>query len=162
MVVYRQKDGLSRDLMFPVLRERQDRLWAGSEEGVLQRFRGEPKDRAQREWRFKPPIRMLFEQRDGRVWAGVGDSLIRFQGDSMAVFGKGQGLAAVPVTAMAEGVDGAVWVGTALGVQRLEDGQFGPVVAGPGGRQTVVSMHADDAGHLWALTISGLNRIAGT
>jgi len=32
-----------------------------------------------------------------------GDSLIRFQGDSMTVYGKGEGLAAVPVTAMAEG-----------------------------------------------------------
>ena len=80
----------------------------------------------------------------------------------MAVFGKGQGLAAVPVTAMAEGVDGAIWVGTALGVQRFDDGQFGPVLARPGPRQTVLSMHADAAGHLWVLTMSGLNRIAGT
>ena len=40
--------------------------------GVLQRFRGEPKGRAQREWRFQPPIRLLFEQRDGTVWAGFG------------------------------------------------------------------------------------------
>ena len=162
MVVYRQKDGLSRDLMFPVMRDRQDNLWAGSEEGVLQKFRGEPKGRAQREWRFKPPIRMLFEQRDGRVWAGVGDSLIRFQGDSMAVFGKGQGLAAVPVTAMAEAADGALWVGTARGVQRFGDGQFGPVLARPGGRQTVYSMHVDAAGRVWAQTNSGLNRIDGT
>ena len=80
----------------------------------------------------------------------------------MAVFGKGQGLAAVPVTAMAEGADGAIWVGTALGVQRFDDGRFGPVLARPGPRQMVLSMHADAAGHLWALTMSGLNRIAGT
>jgi len=80
----------------------------------------------------------------------------------MAVFGKGQGLASVPVTAMAEGADGAIWVGTALGVQRLDGGQFGPVLARPGGRQTVLSMHADNAGSLWAITDSGLNRIAGT
>src|ERR1035438_6721336 len=82
MVVYRQKDGLSGDLMWPVIRDRQNNLWAGSEEGILQRFRGEPKGRAQREWRFKPPIRTLFEQRDGTVWASSGDSLIRFPGES--------------------------------------------------------------------------------
>jgi signal transduction histidine kinase/CheY-like chemotaxis protein/ligand-binding sensor domain-containing protein len=162
MVVYRQKDGLSRDMMFPVLRDRHDNLWAGSEEGVLQRFRGEPKGRAQREWRFKPPIRTLFEQRDGTVWAASGDSLIRFQGDSMAVFGKGQGLAAVPVTAMDESVDGAMWVGTALGVQRFDHGQFGPVLARSKGRQTVYAMHVDAAGRVWAQTNSGLNRIDGT
>jgi signal transduction histidine kinase len=96
------------------------------------------------------------------VWTASGDSLIRFQGDSMVAFGKGQGLAAVPVTAMAEGVDGAVWVGTALGVQRLDGGQFGPVLTRPGPRQMVLNMHADKAGHLWVVTVAGLNRIAGT
>ena len=162
VVVYGSKDGLARDLMFPVIRDRQNNLWAGSEDGVLQRFRGEPKGRAQREWRFKPAIRLLFEQRNGTVWAASGDSLIGFQGDSMVVFGKPQGLASVPVTAMAEGTDGAIWVGTALGVQRLDGGKFGPVLARPGGRQTVTGIYVDHAGHVWAATSAGLNRIAGT
>jgi len=160
--VYRQKDGLSSGLMFPVLRDRWNNLWAASEEGVVQRFRGEPKGHAQREWRFKPPIRTLFEQRDGTVWASSGDGLIRFQGDSVAIFGKGLGLAAVPVTAIEESVDGSIWVGTALGVQRFVDGQFGPLLARSGGRQMVYGLHADAAGHVWAQTSSGLNRIDGT
>jgi signal transduction histidine kinase/CheY-like chemotaxis protein/ligand-binding sensor domain-containing protein len=162
VVAYGRKDGLSRDAMWPVIRDRHNNLWVGSDVGVLQRFRGEPKGRAQGEWKFKPPIRTLFEQRDGAVWAASGDSLIRFQGDSMVVYGTQQGLAAVPVTAMAEGADGAVWVGTALGVQRFDGRRFGPVLARPGKRQTVVSMHGDAAGSLWAVTNSGLNRIAGT
>jgi len=138
ITVYGQKDGLSRDAMWPVIRDRHNNLWAGSDVGVLQRFRGEPKGPPQREWKFQPPIRLLFEQRDGTVWASSGDSLIRFQGESVAIYGKAQGLAAVPVTAMAEGLDGAIWVGTARGVQRFGEGQFGPVLARPGGRQTVV------------------------
>lgn len=163
VAVYGSRDELSRNLMWPVIRDRQNNLWAGSEEGVLRRFRGEPKGQAQRSWRFQGPIRLVFEQSNGTVWAASADSLIGLQGDSMAVFGKPQGLAAVPVTAMSEGVDGTVWVGTALGVQRLDHGQFGPVLARPGKlRQTVLSMHADGAGRLWALTSSGLNRIAGT
>ena len=161
-MVYRSKDGLSRDAMFPVIRDRHNNLWAASDVGVLQRFRGEPKGRAQREWKFQPPVRLLFEQRDGTVWAGSGDSLIRFQGDSMAVFGMAQGLAAVPLMAMAEGADRTIWMGTARGVQRFDDGHFGPVLARPGPRQTVLSMHADAAGRLWAQTYSGLNRIDGT
>src|ERR1035437_9979366 len=80
----------------------------------------------------------------------------------MVVFGKPQGLASVPVTAMAEGTDGAIWVGTALGVQRLDGGKFGPVLARPGGRQTVTGIYVDHAGHVWAATSAGLNRIAGT
>jgi len=162
MVTYGSKDGLSGDLIWPVIRDRRNNLWAGSEEGILQKFRGEPSGRAERAWRFKPPIRTLFEQRDGVVWASSGDSLIRFRGDSVAVFGTAQGLAAVPVTAMAEGAGGALWVGTALGVQQFDRGRFGPVLARPGGRQTVYSMHTDTAGHVWAQTNSGLNRIAGT
>jgi signal transduction histidine kinase/CheY-like chemotaxis protein/ligand-binding sensor domain-containing protein len=162
VVVYRSKDGLSRDAMFPVIRDRHNNLWAASDVGVLQRFRGEPKGRAQREWKFQPPVRLLFEQRDGTMWAASGDSLIRFQGDSVAVFGMAQGLAAVPLMAMAEGADRAIWVGTARGVQRFDDGHFGPVLARPGPRQTVLSMHADAAGRLWAQTYSGLNRIDGT
>jgi signal transduction histidine kinase/ligand-binding sensor domain-containing protein/DNA-binding response OmpR family regulator len=162
VAVYRQKDGLSRDAMWPVIRDRHNNVWAGSEEGVLQEFRGEPAGRAEREWKFKPPIRTLFEQRDGTVWAASGDSLMRFQGDSMTVFGQGQGLASAPVTAMAESGDGSIWVGMARGVQRLDHGRFGPVLARPGKRQTVYSMLVDAAGHVWAQTNSGLNRIDGT
>jgi ligand-binding sensor domain-containing protein len=161
VVVY-GKDDPSRNLMWPVIRDRHDNLWAGSEDGVLREFRGEPKGQPRRQWRFTRPIRLLFEQRDGTVWVASGDSLIRFEGDSMVVFGKGQGLAAVPVTAAAEGADGAIWVGTGLGVQRLDGGQFGPVLTRPGPRQMVLNMHADQAGHLWVVTIAGLNRIAGT
>jgi signal transduction histidine kinase/CheY-like chemotaxis protein/ligand-binding sensor domain-containing protein len=161
ITVYGAKDGHSRELMWPVIRDRRDNLWAASEDGVLRRFRGEPQGPPQRAWKLQRPIRLLFEQRNGAVWAASADSLIGFQGDSMTVFGKAQGLAAVPVTAMAEGPDGAIWVGTALGVQQLDHGQFGPVLARPGPRQTVLSLYADGAGHLWALTMSGLNRIAG-
>jgi signal transduction histidine kinase/ligand-binding sensor domain-containing protein/DNA-binding response OmpR family regulator len=161
VTVYDSKNGLSSDLMFPVIRDRHNKLWAASEEGVLQRFRGEPNGRPEREWKFKPPVRLLFEQRDGTVWAASADSLVRFQGDSTTVFGKAEGLASVPVMALAEGIDGAIWVGTTLGVQRLDHGQFGPVLARPKGRQSVSCIHIDAAGHVWALTSSGLNRIDG-
>src|SRR5271157_1423022 len=161
MEVYRRKDGLERDLMFPVIRDRHGNLWAGSEEGVLQRFRGEPRGEAERRWKFTPPIRSLFEQRDGTVWASTGDRLLRFRGEAMDVFGKPQGLAALPVTAMEEGPDGAIWVGTGLGVQRFDGQRFGRLMARPGRRQTVYSIHADAAGRAWAQTNSGLNRIDG-
>ena len=162
MTIYRQKDGLARDLMFPVICDRHNNVWAGSEEGLVQQFRGEPRGHPEREWKFKPPIRSMFEQRDGTVWIATGDSFIRFRGDSMTVFGKSQGVASVPVTAMAEGVDGTIWVGSAAGVQRFDGKKFGPVLTRPGRRQTVYSIHADAAGHVWAQTNSGLNRIDGT
>jgi signal transduction histidine kinase/CheY-like chemotaxis protein len=162
LVVYNSDDRAWRSLMWPVIRDRRNNLWTASEEGVLRRFRGDPKGQPQREWRFQRPIRLLFEQRNGTVWAASGDSLIGVHGDSIAVFGKEQGLTSVPVIAMAEGADGTVWVGTARGVQHLAGGQFGPLLTRPGGHQNVASMFADDAGTVWAITTSGLNRIAGT
>jgi signal transduction histidine kinase/CheY-like chemotaxis protein/ligand-binding sensor domain-containing protein len=161
LAVYRSKQGLARDMMWPVLRDRRNNLWTGSEEGILQRFRGEPRGAAERQWKFAPPIRRLFEQRNGTVWAASGDSLIGIQGEAETVLGKPQGLAAVPVTAIAEDAGGALWVGTALGVQRLEGGRFGPLLARPGGCQTVSTLYADGSGRVWAVTNSGLNRIDG-
>jgi ligand-binding sensor domain-containing protein len=69
VAVYGRKDGLSRDAMWPVIRDRQNRVWAGSDVGVLQRFRGEPNGQAQREWKFKPPIRHAVR---ATGWHGVG------------------------------------------------------------------------------------------
>jgi signal transduction histidine kinase/CheY-like chemotaxis protein len=108
-------------------------------------------------------VGLLFEQRNGTVWAGSGDGVIRFQGDSMTAFGKPQGLAALPATAMAEDADGTVWVATSSGVQRLVNGQFGPVLARPGATgQSVLGMYGDSAGSMWVMSRSGLNRIAGS
>jgi signal transduction histidine kinase/DNA-binding response OmpR family regulator len=53
-------------------------------------------------------------------------------------------------------------VGTALGVQRLDGGRFGPLLARAGPRQNVLCMQTDSAGRVWALTLAGLNRIDGT
>ena len=135
----RPKDGLSRDLMWPVIRDRQNNLWAGFRRWRPAKVsRGTERPAAARVEVSALPSVCCLSSGMARCGPASGDSLIRFQGDSMAVFGKGQGLAAVPVTAMAEGVDGAIWVGTALGVQRLDGGQFGPVLARPGARQMVL------------------------
>ena len=162
VAVYDSRDGLARDLMFPAIRDRHNNLWAASEQGDLQMFRGAPHGGAERQWHFKPPIRLLFEQRNGTVWAGAGDSLIRIEGTSTTAFGKPQGLAALPVTAMAEDADGVLWVGSVLGTQRFDGHAFGPPLARPGGRQNVSSLYGDIDGHMWAVTNSGLNLIDGT
>jgi signal transduction histidine kinase/ligand-binding sensor domain-containing protein/DNA-binding response OmpR family regulator len=160
--VYGSKDGLRSDLMWPVIRDRRNNLWAGNEAGVLQQFRGEPHGPPLAQWKFTPPIRSLFEQRDGTVWAATGDSLIRFRDGAAQAFGKPQGLASAPVYAMAEGSGGTLWVGTAAGVQNFDGVRFGPALARPGERRTVSCLHSDAAGRLWVLTSSGLSRIDGT
>ncbi len=161
--VYGARDGLASDLSWPVLRDRSNNVWAGNENGVLQEFRGEPKGRPQRAWKLHGPVSLLFEQRDGSVWASSVQELLHFQGDTVSALGAAQGLARLPVWAMAEGPDGSLWVGSEAGVQQFRDGRFLPPL-GMGGKsayRTVSSIHVDSQGYLWAGTINGLMRVAG-
>ena len=161
--VYGAKDGLSTDLAWPVLRDGSNNLWAGSESGILQRFRGEPRGRAERIWQLHGSVVLLFEQGDGSVWAGSRGELLRFQGDTVSVLGAAQGLASLPLNAMAEGPDGSLWVGHDEGVQQFRDGRFLPPVArDPGAkRHIVLSVHIDSQGYVWVATVNGLVRMAG-
>jgi hypothetical protein len=108
---YGVKDGLLNTFASPVLSDHRNNLWIGYENGALQRFGGGPHRQAQRVWRFSGPIRLLFEQGDGTVWASTRDKLVRIVGDSMSAFGEEHGLAAVPVTAMAEVSGGGLSMG---------------------------------------------------
>jgi signal transduction histidine kinase/CheY-like chemotaxis protein/ligand-binding sensor domain-containing protein len=161
--VYGARDGLSTDLAWPVLHDGSNNLWAGSESGILQRFRGEPKGPAQRTWQLHGPIALLFQQRDGSVWASSREELMRFQGDTVSVWGAAQGVAKLPLNAMMEGPDGSLWVGNDEGVQQFRDGRFLPPVAGnpKAGKHIVLGLHVDSQGWLWGATDTGLMRIAG-
>ena len=161
--VYGARDGLATDLAWPVLRDRAGNFWAGCESGVLQQFRGEPGGQPRRSWKLHGPIALLFEQRDGSVWASSREELMRFQGDTVTLFGAAQGLAKLPLNAMAEGPGGSVWVGNDEGVQQFRDGRFlPPVVRNPKiKRHIVLGIHIDSQGYLWAATGDGLMRLAG-
>jgi len=161
--VYGARDGLSTDLAWPVLCDRSGSVWAGCESGALQQFRGEPRGRAERTWQLHGSVALLFEQRDGSVWASSREELMRFQGDTVTVFGPAQGLTKLPLNAMAEGSDGALWVGHDEGVQEFRDGRFLPPVARDpkAKRHIVLSVHSDSQRYLWVATVNGLARVAG-
>jgi signal transduction histidine kinase/CheY-like chemotaxis protein/ligand-binding sensor domain-containing protein len=161
--VYGVRDGLSTDMAWPVLRDRSGNVWAGCESGVLQQFRGEPKGHPRRSWKLHGPVALLFEQRDGTVWASSREELMRFQGDTVSVFGRAQGLASLPLNAMAEGSDGTLWMGHDQGIQQFLDGRFlPPLLRDPKARKHIVlSIHVDPQGYLWGATGDGLMRVAG-
>jgi len=161
--VYGAKDGLSTDLTWPVLRDRANNFWAGCESGALQEFRGEPGGPARRSWQLHGPIAVLFEQRDGSVWASSREELRRFQGDKVTALGQAQGLARLPLNAMAEGPDGSLWVANDDGIQQFRDGRFLPplVQDAKAKRHIVLGIHIDSHGYLWGTSVGGLMRIAG-
>jgi ligand-binding sensor domain-containing protein len=153
------------DLIWPVLRDRDGDLWAGSEDGALHWFRGADliDPAARRTWQLSAPVRTIFQQSDGTVWVGTTSALRRFIHGRMSVLGKEEGLASGFVAAIAERADGSMWVGTGSGLQEFRAGRFLPPITKAQGLAgtNVVDLYEDGERNLWVLTEGGINRISG-
>jgi signal transduction histidine kinase/ligand-binding sensor domain-containing protein len=117
-------------------------------------------------WRFNPDHpstiekvdvfgpRTLIEDRDGSIWAGTGESLVRLKKPSVQRI-TNLGLAnAVDTTP-----DGDVWVSTGDGVMRFPPGESSlalPVLSDV----TISALHADQSGAVWITSDKNLIRVA--
>ncbi len=118
----------------------------------------------QEEGLFQPTIYSILQTRDGFLWLGTQDSLIRFDGVHFREFAEGASiLHGSLIRAMAEDKQGNLWVGS-LG--------SGLVRITPGGRveqysiknglpsDTVFGLTTDPDGSVWASTNEGLAQIS--
>ncbi len=69
-------------------------------------------------------VQALVQTRDGFVWLGTEAGLVRFDGNSFAVFDKNStpALPGNDVRCLLETHDGALWIGTSEGLARWKDG----------------------------------------
>ena len=69
-------------------------------------------------------VQALAQTRDGFVWLGTEVGLVRFDGNSFAVFDKNStpALPGSDVRCLLETRDGALWIGTGEGLARWKDG----------------------------------------
>ncbi len=84
-------------------------------------------------------IRVLYQDRDGLVWAGTNAGLYVFDGVGFLRMGGEQGFESSAVVGMAEDASGDLWVATLAGMQLRHQGRFAvvepaghPLVADPG------------------------------
>lgn len=93
--------------------------------------------------------------RDGAVWIGTSEGLVKWSDGKFALIGEAQGLPRVQIRAMAADAEGTLWV-SALdeGVFRGSNGQFARLEgAGP---KAAYSLMADRDGSIWAGAGDGL------
>jgi signal transduction histidine kinase/AraC-like DNA-binding protein len=96
----------------------------------------------------------LYGDRDGRVWAGAGGLLFRYDGRSWTSFPASSGGPEATVRAFAPTRDGALWMGTnGGGLTRYREGTFARVTHADGLPSDLVrSLYQDADGWLWVGT----------
>lgn len=105
----------------------------------------------------------LQQGRDGYVWLGTQEGLVRFDGVRFAVFSKDntQAMANHHITALHEGLDGRLWIGTPRGLLSYRGG----LVTGhstTSGPESITALQEDETGVLWVGTSGrGLHRLGG-
>jgi ligand-binding sensor domain-containing protein len=127
---YGKAAGLEDDRTIALHLDLENRLWAGTSEGLFRSNSLEPKLRFERQLPPGTGPRTTFfgflTDREGRVWVTSAQGLFRFDSGNWVRFTTADGLKADSVTHITETNDGAIWVAyrEPLGVSRLV---FGPV-----------------------------------
>ena len=106
-------------------------------------------------------IRAIVQTRDGYIWLGTDNGLVRFNGASFTAFTAETGsLKDNEVWALQEDDEQALWIGTyGGGITRLKEGRFRTFTTADGLPDDVVThIDKDSSGDLWISTQSGLSR----
>jgi ligand-binding sensor domain-containing protein/signal transduction histidine kinase len=133
-----------------VLVDRHQQIWAGTRgEGLFHFLKNNflPVTAAQK---IGQEIFVLFEDREGKIWAGGENGLGSFDGTNWNFFTAHDGLPASAVRAVAEDGQGNLWIGTERdGLFQLSAGKISPVAAPV---KDISCLLADADGGLWVGT----------
>jgi signal transduction histidine kinase/ligand-binding sensor domain-containing protein/DNA-binding response OmpR family regulator len=106
-------------------------------------------------------IQALLRTRDGYLWIGTQEGLVRFNGLEFKVFNKAttDAIRHNDIRALYEDRAGALWIGTfGGGIVRYEDGQFKNYSVHSGlSNNSITCILQDHKGNLWVGTNDGLN-----
>ena len=108
--------------------------------------------------------RAIVQTRDGHLWLGTQEGLVRFDGVRFTVFDEKNTPAFKDqyVQSLHEDRAGALWIGTRGGLVRYRDDAFTPFDASSGLPNSVVrSLYEDQGGRLWVGTDAGVVRLEG-
>jgi ligand-binding sensor domain-containing protein len=98
-------------------------------------------------------VRAITQTRDGYLWIGTEEGLVRFDGMAFTVFDKENtaAMTSSSILALREDHAGSLWIGTHKGgLIRYAQGSFTAVTAEEGVSKSIIwSIYEDDNDHLW-------------
>ncbi len=104
-------------------------------------------------------VTAVLQTRDGYVWAGTYNGLVRFDGVRFTVFDQNDtpALRNSRVTCLFESPDGALWIGDESGqITRYQNGRFQAVAFHPAWQEGKISgIASDESGTMWAMNGDG-------
>jgi signal transduction histidine kinase/ligand-binding sensor domain-containing protein/ActR/RegA family two-component response regulator len=103
-------------------------------------------------------VQAVTQTRDGYLWFGTQEGLVRFDGSRFVVFSRRTtpGMPGNDVKALFEAPDGSLWIGMIGGLARLKDGQFTAHTIKTGlPHDWIYSIAGDRDGSLWLGTFGG-------
>ena len=155
-------DGLSDDLVMPILETRDGALWIGTARGLNRQQNGRLTTFTTRDGLADDGVFALAEDRDGRLWIGCDRGpLSYYEGGRFHSF-TAPGLPARlgRVIALYADRDGVLWIGTDVnGLYRLVDGTAQHYTRQQGlSDDHVARFHQRPDGSVWIATDQGLTR----
>ena len=103
-------------------------------------------------------VQAMLQTRDGYVWLGTEEGLVRFDGERFEVFNRTNTpeLPGKDVKSLFEAPDGSLWIGMVGGLARLKDGQFTAYSLANGlPHDWISAVTGDRAGNIWLGTFGG-------
>lgn len=101
-------------------------------------------------------VQALAQTKDGFIWAGTQDGLVRFDGVHFDVFTTAShaSLSCDYITALAVDANGDLWVGAEHGLFRFKNGQFESFQASALGDDYIQALETDALGNVWISSFS--------
>jgi len=137
--------------VFAMTFDRDGNLWVASRGKGLYRIYGDVVDHYGRtDGLSSDSVNLLFEDREGILWAGTSNGIDSFRDPSVTTFSSSEGLAKDGAAGVLASRDGSIWVANDGSLDRIANGSISSIRTGAGlpGHQ-VSSMLEDRAGNFW-------------
>jgi signal transduction histidine kinase/ligand-binding sensor domain-containing protein/ActR/RegA family two-component response regulator len=159
---YSNENGLSSNMIWCLLEDRDGSLWIGTEGGGLNRYKaGTFTSYTSKQGLSDDRVRALFQDSKGRLWIGTDRGLNRMEKGTITPYHLNAAISSHPVLAVHEDHLGNLWLGTENGLVKLHGEDYTVYTTGQGlSENKITSIEEDRDYNLWVGTEGGgLNRL---